>query len=181
VAKQLSLKEVKERIATKLVELLAELFGMSGDEVKKMRTRFEAELLDEESLFRAALIHSLDKEVKSSIHGKSRRQFTEEEVQTVIANIKANLPQMASALRRGLKDIQKKLPRHGGPGRKGALSPSEKLEACEQVSSLHKIGRLTKLSEIFEVVGGQFRSKGKKVSARTIKRAWEDRRNVYQK
>jgi hypothetical protein len=181
VAKLLKQKEVKERIAIELAKVLTELFGMSGDEAKELLTRFKDELGDDESLLQASLVHLLNKGIKSSIHGGSRRQFTEEEVQRVIAEMKASLPQMAAALRRGLKETQKKLPRLGGPGRKGTLSPREKLRACEQVSSLHKKGQLTKMSEIFEAVAEHFRSRGKKVSARTIKRAWEDRRNVYQK
>jgi hypothetical protein len=133
---------------------------------------------DSGSLVQAAMIYQLNRSIKSGIKGKGKR-CTEQELEAVLARIKAAAPEMASAVRKGMKDIQGKLPRKGGPGREGILNTTEKREVCEQIGSLHKMGKIKRWSDIFETVAETFRGRAKKVSARTVKRIWESRETLY--
>ena len=75
--------------------------------------------------------------------------------------------------------MQARLPRQGGPGREEILNVTEKREACEQIGSLHKMGKIKKWRDIFESVAETFRAKGKPISGRTIKRVWENRESLF--
>jgi hypothetical protein len=175
-SKTLTQTEVKKRINKTLAGIFSTLFGMSKEEAnKKLRTALEADMQDPNGLLQAALVHTLTQNI---LKGRGRR-CTEEELEIVLTKLRASAPEMSAALRKGLKAMQKNLPRRGGPGRAGILSATEKREACDQISALYKIGRLVRWADIFEAVAETFRTRGKTVSARTIKRAWEERQSLY--
>src|SRR5271169_6763009 len=178
-SKMVTREEVKKRITETIREVISSLFGISNEAAKKgLRAALGDAMQDKDSLFRASLVYQLNKLTESGLKGRGRRG-SEQELQVVLAQIKAAAPEMASALRRGLKDLQTQLPRQGGPGREEILSATEKREACEQIGSLHKMGKVKRWPDIFETVAVAFGAKGKKVSARTIKRAWERRETLY--
>lgn len=111
-----------------------------------------------------------------------RRKFktcTEEELKLGLAQFESYMQGVPSALRKGLDEMKRNLPRQGGPGRKEILNTAEKREACEQIGMLHKMGKIKKWPDIFEAVAEIFTARGKKVRARTIKRVWESRETLY--
>jgi hypothetical protein len=77
-----------------------------------------------------------------------------------------------------MQDMKRKLPRHGGPGRSETLSRAQKIEACEQIATMQKTKAAT-LPDTFKIVADTFTAKGTKVSARTIKRVWQQRAVLY--
>jgi hypothetical protein len=175
----LTQKEVKKRVANTISEVVSNLFRMSNEAAQReLHTAFGEAMQDEQSLITAALVYQLNRNIKAGLRGKGRR-CTEEELEAVLRQIKASAPEMASAFRKELKGMQTRLPRHGGPGRGGILNITEKREACEQVGSLYKMGKIKKWSDIYESVAETFRAKGKKISGRTIKRAWENREDLF--
>jgi hypothetical protein len=177
--KTLTPKEIKKRVARTISEVVSNLFGMSDEAAAtKLRAAFGEAMQDDSSLIQAAFIYQLNQAIKSAIKGKGKR-CSEQELETVLAQIRAAAPEMAAALRKELKGIQGRLPRQGGPGREEILSTTEKREACDQIASLHKMAMTKKWSEIFEIVAETFRQKGKRISARTIKRVWQKRPTLY--
>jgi hypothetical protein len=177
--KTLTGQEVKRRITKTISEVVSNLFNMSNETAtKELRTAFGEVMQSDRSLFQAAFIYQLNRLIQAGIKGKGKR-CTEHELEAVLMQIRASAPEMASALRKELKEMQGRLPRRGGPGRDEILNTTEKREACEQIGSLHKMGMIKRWSDIFENVAAAFRSRGKEVSARTIKRVWEDREALY--
>jgi hypothetical protein len=145
---------------------------------RELHTAFGEAMQDEQSLITAALVYQLNKLIKPKIRGNGKA-CTEEELEAVLGQIRASAPEMASVLRRGLKEMQTRLPRRGGPGREEILNITEKREAVEQVAILHKMGRIKKWPDIYASVAETFRAKGKKISGRTIKRVWESRERLF--
>jgi hypothetical protein len=178
--KTLTKEEVKKRVCETTAEVFANIFNMSEKAAtEKIRTSLK-ESLDEDALIQAAFIHFLHEFMKSGIKRSKGRRCTEEELQLALSRIRASAPALASALRKSMKDTQRQLPRHGGPGRTEILTASEKLEVCDQISSLVKLGKIKRMPEIFEVVANTIRAtKHKHVSARTVKRAWVNRATLY--
>jgi hypothetical protein len=179
-SKKLTKEEVKKRVRETLAEVLASLFGMSEKvATEKLRSHFK-ETLDESSLLQAIFVHSLNKSMESAIKRSKGKRCTEEELEVVLSQIRASAPALASALRKSLKETQRQLPRHGGPGRDQILTATDKLEACDQISSLLKLGKIKRMPGIFEEVAKTITAtKNKRVSARTVKRAWEKRATLY--
>jgi hypothetical protein len=177
--KTLSQQEVKKRVARTISELVSNLFSMSNEAAtRELRASLGDAMQEQGSLIQAAFIYEINRLIKSGIKGKGKR-CTEQELDAVLARIKASAPELASALRKGLKEMQGKLPRRGGPGREEVLNTTEKREVCEQIGSLHKMGKVKRWPDIFETVAETFRGMGKKVSARTIKRVWESRETLF--
>jgi hypothetical protein len=177
--KTLTQKEVKKRVTKTISEVVSNLFSMSDEAAsKELQAGFGEVMQDEGSLFRAGVVYQLNRLIKSGIKGKGKR-CTEQELEAVLAQIKSSAPEIAAVIRKELKEVQRHLPRQGGPGREEILSVTEKREACEQIASLHKLARIRTWPEIFEAVAETYRQKGKKISARTIKRVWESRGSLY--
>lgn len=177
--KMLTPQEVKERVTKTISEVVSKLFNSSNElTTKKLRSSLSKLMQDEQSLLKATLVHEMKGLVKSGVKGKGR-PCTEEELEVVLTQIRALAPEMASAFRRELKNLQRGLPRRGGPGRDEILNIAEKREVCEQVGSLHKMGQIKKMSDVFETVADTFRKRGKKISARTVQRAWQKREALY--
>jgi hypothetical protein len=169
--KRLTTKEVKARIFEAATEMAVDLLGLSG--------KIPEELDGDRALVRAAFLSEAKRLQPKLITGKGKR-YTEQELKTQIDKIKASAPEVATMFRKKLKEIQKQLPRRGGPGRTEKLSATEKIEVCEQITSLHKIGQLKKMADIYYSVSQSLKlTKGKEVSARTVKRIWDNRATLY--
>lgn len=175
----LSQQEIKKRIAQTMSEVVSSLFSMSNETAnKQLRASLGEVMQDDGGLLQAALVYQINRLIKSRIKGKGKR-CSVEELEAVLAQIRALAPAMAPVLRKELKEMQKRLPRRGGPGREQILNVTEKREACEQVGSLLKMGKVKRMHDIFETVAENFRLKGKQISGRTIKRAWEHRETLF--
>ena len=107
-----------------------------------------------------------------------RQNWTEDQLSSVLTQIKSYERELPTTLRKAMDAIKKTLPRRGGPGRKEILSITDKREAIEHVSTLVKMGT-TRLPDAFKIVAERFSANGKSVRSRTIKRAWEERKNLY--
>jgi len=103
---------------------------------------------------------------------------TEKQLEKMLATIPSLKTQLPILFRKGLEEMKKSLPRHGGPGRGETLNRAQKLDACEQIASMQKTKAAT-LPDTFEAVAEAFTQKGTPVSARTIKRAWQQRALLY--
>jgi hypothetical protein len=171
--------EIKKRVTKTISEVVSSLFSISNAAATKgLRTAVGEVMQDDGSLIQAAFIYQMNRLIKSGIKGKGKR-CTEQELDAVLAQIKVSAPEMASALRKGLKEMQIGLPRQGGPGRGEIFNTTEKREVCEQVSTLQKMGKIKKWPDIFESVAETFRARSKPVSTRTIKRVWESRETLW--
>lgn len=175
--KVLTQKETRKRAAQGLMEISAELLGITDKRTMEiLRASFEQEKMHS-NLLRAAIFHTLGRQIKSTIRRTPR--LTERELETALARIRTFAPEMASVLRKELKEMERRLPRRGGPGRTAILNAEEKLEAVELVASTMKLGAVKNWPGIFDSVADTFRARQKKVSARTIKRIWESRKTLY--
>ncbi len=178
--KTLTKEEVKKRVFETVAEVLTNIFNLSEKAATEKLRNSLKESLDESTLIQASLVHFLNKSAESGIKRSKGKRCTEEELNLILSQIRASAPAMASALRKSMKETQRQLPRHGGPGRIGILTTSEKLEACDQISTLLKLGKSKGMPEIFETVANTIRAtKHKHVSARTVKRAWINRATLY--
>ncbi len=177
--KTLTKKEITRKVRKTLIEVFSSLFVMSDKTAaKKVHAAIEEGTQSDSELLMASFLYWAYKDIKR-INIKPKRQFTEAELEAALAQFKAYAPEMVSTLRKELKDMAKKLPRRGGPGREEILNATGKREVCEQVGSLHKMGKLKRWPDIFETVAETFRLKGKEISARTIKRIWQSRDTLY--
>ncbi len=83
---------------------------------------------------------------------------------------------LPTVMRKAMKEIKSTLPRHGGPGRTPKLTPKEAVEMCSQIGMF--ITRGDKLKEALQRVSDLTPQLllGKKVSPRTLQKAWDKRR-----
>jgi hypothetical protein len=99
---------------------------------------------------------------------------TEEQLQKALADIREAREKMPTAIRKATKELVHALPRRGGPGRQPKLNALEAVQVCDQIgvfirqkNTLKK--SLAKTSELTPTL------LGKKVSARTLQKAWDKR------
>ncbi len=178
--KTLTKEEVKKRVFETVSEVLTSIFNLSEKAATEKLSASLNESLDESSIVQAALVHFLNKYAKAGIERGKGKRCTEEELIPILTQITASAPALASGIRKSLKETQRQLPRYGGPGRNGILTTSEKLEVCEQISSLLKLGKFKRMAEIFQSVANSIRAtRSKNVSARTVKRVWTQRATFY--
>jgi hypothetical protein len=175
-SKTLSQKEVEARVIKTTSEVFSRVLNISKQSATQiLRTALETGVVrDRGELFRAAFLEQMNKTIESGVKRKGKR-WTEPELDIALAKIIAFAPELATGLRKGLKQMQRDLPRRGGPGRETILSDIEKREAVKQIGTFLELGQLKKWPDIFEAVAELFRGKGKQISSRTIKRVWESR------
>ena len=116
--------------------------------------------------------------LRLALERELRKCRTEEQLERIVTGIRSRGTQFPTIIRKGLEEMKRNLPRHGGPGRGQTLSHAQKIKACEQISSMQKTTR-TSFPDIFECVAEGFRHGGTPVSARTIKRTWQQRTSLY--
>jgi len=108
----------------------------------------------------------------------ARKVKTEVELEEALQKIKEAGEKMPTAVRKAMKEVARSLPRRGGPGRRPKLSPKEASVMCDQIALFirQKYGlkeALKKAADLSPSILG-----GKKVSARTLQKAW-GRRGEY--
>jgi len=102
----------------------------------------------------------------------ARKVKTEEQLEKALQETKEVGEKMPTAIRRAIKEVASSLPRRGGPGRRPKLSPKEASVMCDQIALFirQKYGlkeALKKAADLSPSILG-----GKKVSARTLQKAW---------
>ena len=107
----------------------------------------------------------------------SREIRTEEQLNKFLLTVKELEHALPTLVRKATKEVVSTLPRGGGPGRAPKLNAKESNLVCDQISLFirkkHSLKEaLSKVSELTPVL------LGKKVSARTLQKAW-DRRDEF--
>jgi hypothetical protein len=98
----------------------------------------------------------------------------EEQLQDFIRYSGAHREKIPTELRKALKEVQASLPRRGGPGRQRKLKPGEDAQMCDQISTFIRQGHNLKLAlQKVSLLTPQLL--GKKVSSRTLQKAWNRR------
>jgi len=100
---------------------------------------------------------------------KNRGQL--EDAVILIKRLRDVLP---TAFRKGMKEIARELPRRGGPGRQPKLNGPEASKACDHIAMF--IRQKHTLKQALQMMAESSQAfLGKKVSARTLQKAWDRR------
>lgn len=104
----------------------------------------------------------------------SRAIKTEEQLEKVLRDIKAAKETLPTLARKATKEVLSKLPRRGGPGRTPKLNAKESSMVCDQIGVFIRQKNTLKesLAKTAELTPTLL---GKKVSARTLQKAWDKR------
>jgi hypothetical protein len=104
----------------------------------------------------------------------SREIKTEEQLDKVLLKLKEAKEELPTLARKATKEVLSKLPRRGGPGRTPKLNTRESSMVCDQIGVFIRQKNTLKqsLSKTAELTPNLL---GKKVSARTLQKAWDKR------
>jgi len=104
----------------------------------------------------------------------SREIRKEEQLKKVLLKLKKTKEQLPTLARKATKELLSKLPRRGGPGRTPKLNARESSMVCDQIGVFIRQKNTLKesLSKTAELTPTLL---GKKVSARTLQKAWDKR------
>jgi hypothetical protein len=124
--------------------------------------------------------------IKGGILASALKQFEDvpepsaEDLEKTLDNIKGKLRYgLRPAIVKALQQYKKILPYKRAGGRRRALTPEQKVEACNAVSALIRRGG-TSFKGAFLRVAQEFAQRlGHNVSARTVQRAWQGRNQGY--
>ena len=106
--------------------------------------------------------------------GLAQQIKTREQLEEVMQQIKRIGDVLPTAFRKGMKEIARKLPRRGGPGRQPKLSAKESSKACDHIAMF--IRQKHTLKQALQMMSESSLSiLGKKVGARTLQKAWDNR------
>lgn len=105
----------------------------------------------------------------------ARKVKTEVELEKALREIKEAGEKMPTAMRKAFKEVARSLPRRGGPGRRPKLSPKEASLMCDQIALFirQKYGLKEALRKAADLSPSIL--SGKKVSPRTLQKAWDMR------
>ncbi len=177
----------KKEVARRIVKAIGEGIFTGGLENSTEANRLAEAMFSAkrpqftaEAAFSPILAHLFYAAIGPIAESAKKRGFTEEELQPILDKIRSTGERLPADIRKGINEMKKKLIRRGGPGRAEALIHSDKIEAVEQISTMVKT-KVMKLPDVFEAVAETFTARGKKVSARTIKRVWEGRQRLYER
>lgn len=108
-----------------------------------------------------------------TIRGKAKIK-NEQHLQAVLRQIKEMSNQLPTVIRKATKAVTATLPRRGGPGRQPKLRPDEARQMCDQIALF--IRQKSNLKQALQKVSGLTPTLlGKKVSPRTLQKAWDKR------
>jgi len=177
---------VLKRLSEAWDDVLASSFGMTHEEARRQVRELlmssdvsRAGDLDSTGLFIATIAFTLGKTGRNAIQKNVRNIRTEADLMRAVEQIRAQSEVMPSALRKAMKTLAVTLPRRGGPGRKPKLSAEEAGRACDHIATFirQKYSVRGALERTAELSVGLL---GKKVSARTLQKAWKDRHKTAQ-
>ena len=98
----------------------------------------------------------------------------EEQLRAAIKRIKEGREKLPTILRKAMKQVTAVLPRRGGPGRQPKLKPNEASQMCDQIAMFIRQNNNLKqaLQKVSQLTPQLL---GKKVSPRTLQKAWNKR------
>jgi len=104
----------------------------------------------------------------------SRQIRTEEQLNKVLLKLKEAKEELPTLARKATKEVLSKLPRRGGPGRTPKLNARESTIVCDQIGVFIRQKNTLKKS-LAKTAELTLTLLGKKVSARTLQKAWDKR------
>jgi|HubBroStandDraft_6_1064221.scaffolds.fasta_scaffold257464_1 hypothetical protein len=123
-------------------------------------------------IFDAGIAHAFTQVVDYQI--RKTRIRTEDELAAAFQRMEEVREQMPTATRKALKEFSKMLPRRGGPGRQPKLNRSEASKACDHIAMFMRHGNTLK-EALVRMAESSPTLVGKKVGARTLQKAWDNR------
>jgi hypothetical protein len=104
----------------------------------------------------------------------SREIRTEAQLDKVLLKLREAKEQLPTLARKAAKEVLSKLPRRGGPGRTPKLNARESSMVCDQIGVFIRQKNTLKES-LAKTAELTLTLLGKKVSARTLQKAWDKR------
>jgi len=103
---------------------------------------------------------------------------TEEQLDRALQAMRQQGDKIPTMMRKAAKEMTLMLPRRGGPGRQPKLTAEEKSLMCDLIASFirQKMKLKPALAKASEQAPGMLG--GKKVSARTLQKAWDERDKI---
>jgi len=163
-------------------EVLASCFGLTQAEAKRHVRQSLTSSDDSDSdsvqgqsrLLMAALDLALGKNGRDAFRKQARSIKTEEDLARAIQRIRDSAEVIPSATRKAMKMISAMMPRRGGPGRQPKLGANDAGRACDQIALFVRQGNAVKVA-LQKTADLSPTLLGKKVSARTLQKAWKNR------
>jgi hypothetical protein len=177
-AKRLTQAYVLRRLDETWDEVLTSCFGLTQTaaqgQLRQLLRSSDDGSDNHGQLFKAALDLALGKEGRDAFRKQAQQIQTEADLARAIARIRETADVIPSVTRKATKMLVSALPRRGGPGRRRKLTATEAARACDHIGTFMRQGgsltvALRKAAEASETLIG------KKVSARTLQKAWKDR------
>jgi hypothetical protein len=181
--KRLSQAEVKRRLIQAFETTLSSGSGLSEREARHLfegmfDTRGEAIDLDDErelaQRLRAIVRLTLGTIVRFEIRKALAHIKTEAELSKAIEEVRKMSEGLPSLMRKALKAYSQMLPRAGGPGRRPKLSEAEASRACDHIAIFIR-QKMTLKQALQKMADSSPSLLGKKVSPRTLQKAWNQR------
>ena len=179
--RKLTGKQIETRIREAIAKAVSEVGGGNPSEMKREVRAILTKPMQQqvEMLFAPLTAQIIYESWGKQIRHLKRRRCSKAELEIVLAQIQQELKEtLPMALRKGMDEIRKRLPRHGGPGRTASLTQPQKIDACERIATAIKT-KGTSFPDTFKAVAEMFSKEGILVSARTIRRVWENRKPLY--
>jgi hypothetical protein len=185
--KRLTKSAAKKRLVQEWQQTLETCFGLTPGQINRLAdgnflrdVKDTGDLTDRnanEHNLKIGLAFALGKIAK--IQTSQADITTEQQLEAALRQIGEVKEKMPTAIRKALKDLTKGLPRRGGPGRQPKLNAKEASQMCDQIALF--IRRKHNLKEALRLASELSPSilTGKKVSPRTLQKAW-DRRGEFE-
>ena len=174
---KLTRKEIVKRTMGTLIKCAEAAGGPFAEQGRIMLQIARRQKPAPEDNFAAAHLYLMYQNMYREAKRLASKGCTEEELENYLNEIRTSMAKGPTSLRKAINDLKKTLPRQGGPGRKELLSQSEKREAVHQVAHLLEGGKIP-LPDIFQSVASGMNRPDRPIKARTIRRAWEKRREL---
>ncbi len=176
-SRKLTKKEIGQRLEQEWKSMLNENgLSVPPDAIDAIKKAFKARDPRPEVLVESGLKVTLSTllEDRGKTIAATHRIETEEELQRALKGIKEIGEDLPSVLRKAMKDFKAVLPRRGGPGRRPKLRPKEAAQMCDQIA-VHIRQQLTLKKALVKASELTPQLLGKKVSPRTLQKAWDRR------
>jgi hypothetical protein len=174
-AKRLTRAEIERRLERAWQEMLVEN-GLVVDLAEAKKLGMEVSKLAPEVIYRRGITLGVALGMQETGKGiaKQYKVKNEEQLQRALAKIKQMGNEMPTLIRKATRMIISNLPRRGGPGRQPKLNAKEASQVIDQIlvfiRQKHSVKKA--LQEVAELTPNLL---GKKVSPRTLQKAWDKR------
>ena len=174
--KRLTRAVIEKRLTQAWQKALEDCYGLSPTQARQLVKGTRPAALEDRSTvakkLNAAIAMALADVGRYFINRSKIR--TEQQLAKALEEIKQAREKMPTATRKAMKIVSTMLPRRGGPGRQPKLNPREASKACDHIAMF--IRQKHTLKQALQLMAESSQSiLGKKVSARTLQKAWDKR------